>query len=91
MDRLQSRVNSSDAAFKSNHEHNSALLDTLRERLETVQQGGGGKYVEKHRSRGKASLVSESQPFVTQGHHSLNCRHWLHLSCMMERHPVLES
>jgi len=54
MDRLQSRVNSSDAAFKSNHEHNSALLGTLRERLETVQQGGGGKYVDKHRSRGKA-------------------------------------
>ncbi len=54
MDRLQSRVNSSDAAFKSNHEHNSALLDTLRDRLETAQQGGGGKYVEKHRSRGKA-------------------------------------
>ena len=54
MDRLQSRVNSSDAAFKSNHEHNSALLATLRERLETVQQGGGGKYVDKHRSRGKA-------------------------------------
>ena len=54
MDRLQSRVNSSDAAFKSNHGHNSALLETLRERLETVQQGGGGKYVDKHRSRGKA-------------------------------------
>jgi len=54
MDRLQTRVNSSDESFKSNHEHNSALLATLRERLEVVQQGGGGKYVEKHRSRGKA-------------------------------------
>ena len=54
MDRLQTRVNSSDAAFKSNHEHNSTLLATLRERLDDVQEGGGGKYVEKHRSRGKA-------------------------------------
>ena len=54
MDRLQSRVNSSDAAFKSNHAHNSALLETLRERLNVVQDGGGGKYVEKHRNRGKA-------------------------------------
>jgi acetyl-CoA carboxylase carboxyltransferase component len=54
MDRLQTRVNSSDESFKSNHEHNSALLATLRERLDVVQQGGGGKYVDKHRSRGKA-------------------------------------
>ena len=54
MDRLQTRVNSSDESFMSNHEHNSALLATLRERLDGVQQGGGGKYVEKHRSRGKA-------------------------------------
>ena len=54
MDRLQTRINSSDESFKSNHEHNSALLATLRERLDVVQQGGGGKYVEKHRSRGKA-------------------------------------
>ncbi|HIF04489.1 MAG TPA: methylcrotonoyl-CoA carboxylase, partial [Candidatus Poseidoniales archaeon] len=54
MDRLQSRVNTGDALFKSNHEHNSALLATLRKRLEAVQEGGGGKYVDKHRSRGKA-------------------------------------
>ena len=54
MDRLQTRVNSADPLFKSNHAHNSALLATLRERLEAVQDGGGGKYVDKHRSRGKA-------------------------------------
>ena len=54
MDRLQTRVNSSDDSFKSNHDHNTELLATLRERLDVVQQGGGGKYVEKHRSRGKA-------------------------------------
>ena len=54
MDRLQTRVNSSEESFISNHEHNSTLLATLRERLDGVQQGGGGKYVEKHRSRGKA-------------------------------------
>ena len=54
MDRLQTRINSSDESFKLNHVHNTTLLDTLRERIDVVQQGGGGKYVEKHRSRGKA-------------------------------------
>ena len=76
---------------KSNHEHNSALLDTLRDRLETAQQGGGGKYVEKHRSRGKALPRERISAICDPGTPFLNCHHWLHLSCTMERHPVLES
>ena len=54
MERLQSQVNTGDDQFQSNHAHNSSLLDTLRERLDAVKDGGGGKYVDKHRSRGKA-------------------------------------
>ena len=71
MDRLQTRVNSSDASFKSNHEHNSTLLAELRTRLDEVQEGGGGKYVEKHRSRGKAlprerisAICDQGTPFL---------------------------
>jgi len=53
MDRLPTRVNRADADFSKRVEHNSNLINMLRERLEIASNGGGGKYVERHRSRGK--------------------------------------
>ena len=53
MDRLPTRVNRADSEYLKRKEHNAALIETLRERLETSSQGGGGKYVERHRGRGK--------------------------------------
>ena len=53
MDRLPTRVNRADADFLKRVEHNSNLIQTLRERLEIASNGGGGKYVERHRGRGK--------------------------------------
>ena len=53
MDRLPSRVNRADPEFSERKEHNEALIAQLRERLATASNGGGGKYVERHRSRGK--------------------------------------
>ena len=53
MDRLPTRVNRADADFSKRVEHNSNLINTLRERLEVASNGGGGKYVERHRGRGK--------------------------------------
>ena len=53
MDRLPTRVNRADADFSKRVEHNSNLIQTLRERLEIASNGGGGKYVERHRGRGK--------------------------------------
>jgi len=53
MDRLPTSVRSGDERFTANTEHNSALIAVLNGRLEAIQQGGGGKYVERHRSRGK--------------------------------------
>ena len=54
MDRLPSRISTSDEQFKANTAHNQSLVDLLNERLQAFGEGGGGKYVEKHRSRGKA-------------------------------------
>ena len=54
MDRLPTHVNRSDAAWSSNVEANQGLLDTLTERLSVARAGGGGKYEERQRSRGKA-------------------------------------
>ena len=53
MDRLPTRVNRADPEYQKRHTHNQELIDTLRERLDNVSEGGGGKYVERHRGRGK--------------------------------------
>ena len=53
MDRLSTRVNRADSEYLKRQEHNLSLIATLRERLNTASQGGGGKYVDRHRGRGK--------------------------------------
>ena len=53
MDRLSTRVNRADPEYLNRQEHNHSLIATLRERLNTASQGGGGKYVDRHRGRGK--------------------------------------
>eukprot|EP00421_Protoceratium_reticulatum_P010948 CAMPEP_0168402296 /NCGR_PEP_ID=MMETSP0228-20121227/23547_1 /TAXON_ID=133427 /ORGANISM="Protoceratium reticulatum, Strain CCCM 535 (=CCMP 1889)" /LENGTH=550 /DNA_ID=CAMNT_0008415877 /DNA_START=71 /DNA_END=1720 /DNA_ORIENTATION=- len=42
-----------DATYQKRYKHSSELLKQLHEGLEWSKQGGGGKYVELHRSRGK--------------------------------------
>ena len=54
MDVLPTRVNRSDEKFVERVAHNDGLLRILREKLEKVKKGGGEKYVERHRNRGKA-------------------------------------
>ena len=53
MDRLPTSVRLGDEQYSANMEHNKALIAALEGRLEAANQGGGGKYVERHRSRGK--------------------------------------
>ena len=53
MDRLPTRVDRSSQDWQRRKEQNLALAADLKERLEAVNEGGGGKYVERHRSRGK--------------------------------------
>lgn len=53
MDRLPTSVVQSSDDFSSRKQHNIALITELRERMETAQGGGGGKYVERHQGRGK--------------------------------------
>ncbi len=53
MDRLPTRVDRSSEDWQRRKEQNLALAADLKERLEAVNEGGGGKYVERHRSRGK--------------------------------------
>ncbi|MEC7687511.1 MAG: carboxyl transferase domain-containing protein, partial [Candidatus Thermoplasmatota archaeon] len=71
MDVLPTRVNRSDAIFSDRVLHNKGLIETLRNELEKVKLGGGEKYVERHRSRGKAlpreriqSICDPGTPFL---------------------------
>ena len=67
MDRLPTRVNRADPDFATRKAHNLALLEELRARLETASQGGGGKYVDRHRSRGKHLARERIERIVDPG------------------------
>ena len=67
MDRLPTRVNRADPDFAERKAHNLALIDELRVRLDTASQGGGGKYVERHRSRGKHLARERIERIVDPG------------------------
>ncbi|MEC8721088.1 MAG: carboxyl transferase domain-containing protein, partial [Candidatus Thermoplasmatota archaeon] len=71
MDVLPTRVNRSDGIFTDRVLHNKGLIETLRNEMEKVKLGGGLKYVERHRSRGKAlpreriqSICDPGTPFL---------------------------
>jgi len=53
MERLPNRVNRNDPNYSVNTEMNSELVEELNERLKNTRKGGGGKYEERHRNRGK--------------------------------------
>ena len=84
MDRLPTRVNRVDPDYQNRRTHNLELIETLRSRLDAVSEGGGGKYVERHRSRGK--MLAQERGFrksSTQAQHSSNYLHSQHSNCMM--------
>ena len=67
MDRLPTRVNRSDADYQNRRKHNQELVEVLRQRLDNVSNGGGGKYVERHRSRGKLLARERIEKIIDPG------------------------
>eukprot|EP00928_Gymnodinium_smaydae_P009064 TRINITY_DN13347_c0_g5_i1.p1 TRINITY_DN13347_c0_g5~~TRINITY_DN13347_c0_g5_i1.p1 ORF type:complete len:1168 (-),score=188.02 TRINITY_DN13347_c0_g5_i1:39-3542(-) len=55
---LRSKAKPGDATYQKRTEHNLKLCEELQSRLAIVRKGGGGKYEELHRKRGK-NLVRE--------------------------------
>src|SRR5439155_12466414 len=53
MEFLETRIDITDATFKTNHERMRQLVGELREHDARVRQGGGAKYVQRHRDQGK--------------------------------------
>ena len=71
MDVLQTHINAADAAFKTNRDRMQQLVSQLRDRLTVVRQGGGPKYLQRHRDQGKLPvreridrLLDPGSPFL---------------------------
>ena len=68
---LDSHVNPSDPSFQSNRDRMLQLVAELKERLLAAREGGGAKYVERHREQGKLPvrdridrLLDPGSPFL---------------------------
>ena len=71
MERLHSHIDTSSAEFRANRDRMQALVDEYRGRLEQVRQGGGAKYLARHREQGKLpvreridALIDPGSPFL---------------------------
>ena len=71
MDVLESHIDTTSETFRGNHARMIALVEELRARSASAREGGGLKYVERHRAQGKlpvreriAKLLDEGSPFL---------------------------
>ncbi len=71
MERLTSAVRPQSAEFQDNRRRMQALVADLRERIARAAEGGGAKYLERHRAQGKlpvrerlSRLLDDGRPFL---------------------------
>jgi acetyl-CoA carboxylase carboxyltransferase component len=71
MDTLETHVDTTSPLFGGNRDRLLALVAELKERRATARQGGGAKYLERHRAQGKLPvreridvLLDEGSPFL---------------------------
>ncbi|CAN5697524.1 propionyl-CoA carboxylase [soil metagenome] len=71
MDILESHIDIRSDLFRANAERMTALVAELRERTAGARQGGGPKYIERHRAQGKLPvreridrLLDDGSPFL---------------------------
>src|SRR5450759_2974262 len=67
MDRLESHIDPSSEAFRRNRERMAALVAELRERSASVHQGGGEKYIQRHREQGKLPVRERIEKLLDAG------------------------
>ena len=53
MDRLPTRIDRNSEDFNRRRDFSIQLVDELKQKINVVKEGGGEKYVDRHRSRGK--------------------------------------
>src|SRR5258705_7491840 len=71
MQRPPSRVRTDSPDFTANHDKMTALVAQLRERIAKAREGGGPRYLQRHREQGKLPareridrLLDEGSPFL---------------------------
>ncbi len=71
MDVLESHIRTTSPEFGANRDRMTALVAEYRQRLALVREGGGAKYVERHRAQGKLTareridlLLDPGSPFL---------------------------
>src|SRR5690554_2097350 len=71
---LQSKINPRSDEFQANHQSMASAVTDLREKVETIHQGGGPEYQKRHTERGKLlprerinKLLDEGSPFLEIG------------------------
>src|SRR5262245_49536743 len=71
MTTIESRVSASDPTFKSNRERMEQLVAELRGKVMQAREGGGAKYMQRHREQGKLpvreridKLLDAGSPFL---------------------------
>src|SRR3954463_10263591 len=64
---LDTHVDSGDPAFAANRTRMQALVAELRGRLSRAREGGGAKYVERHRQQGKLPVRERIERLLDSG------------------------
>jgi len=67
MDRLHSHIDTNSDSFRTNRDRMQALLTEYRQRLEEVRQGGGAKYIARHREQGKMPVRERIDTLIDPG------------------------
>src|SRR5580704_11068927 len=64
---LPSRIDPNDSTFTTNRDHMQRLVAELRDRVGVVRQGGGPKYVQRHRDQGKLPVRERIERLLDPG------------------------
>jgi 3-methylcrotonyl-CoA carboxylase beta subunit/propionyl-CoA carboxylase len=67
MDIIETHVDPNSELFRANHQRMSALVAELRARTEVVRQGGGAKYLQRHREQGKLAVRERIEKLLDPG------------------------
>jgi 3-methylcrotonyl-CoA carboxylase beta subunit/propionyl-CoA carboxylase len=67
MQALESRIDPSDPVFKANEERMRSLVHELRARTDRNRDGGGAKYLERHRAQGKLPVRERIERLLDRG------------------------
>jgi acetyl-CoA carboxylase carboxyltransferase component len=67
MDRLETHVDPASDDFQRNRDRMSALVTELRERVAVTRQGGGERYLQRHREQGKLPVRERIDKLLDAG------------------------